>query len=1384
VPVPVSYAVFFQDIYTDCAQMKSTVIVILLLCFCRLGSAQSLDSSSIFTRQDQLTFYLFDVQNGLSNNYINQIEQDSLGFIWIATIDGLNRYDGHTFQIYRKSNRNPASGPAANYIERLKIDQNQQLLLATNKGLSIYDPKSDSFIESDSFRGLSPNAITNIIDGPKGQKIVVTFDGDIQVLDADGVHATYTHLPSDKNTLSSTRISSLAMQGDSILWVGHFDKGLDKIDLLRNKVTSLEYTAPSFPANVNSLYTDERGNVWIGSNAGIHVITTNADTLKIQASDQPKLGLSDGNVLCFEKGPFGNLWIGTRNGGLNILNSERFLKDQKIELRWFRPEQDGSSVFNRTVSSLKLSRDGYMWIGTSTGINFVNPRGEPVKLIQRNLSKTETLSHDRIGSLAEGKNGKIWIGTDGGGLDYFDPRTDRFIHYAHQPDDPRSLSNNYIISLLEDSKERLWVGTYQGGLNLLDIKTGSARHYLQESQEDGYDVRKIFEAKNGQIWVGTNRGGLYRYHPPIDDFDYVRQLGKIDIRDIAEDGLGNLWLATFGDGIIRYNYLTGEQERFNESTIPGFPAEVVFAIEVLNTGEVIAGSRYEGLIRLNPETKAFTLFTDENGLSNNSINSIVKGKDGKMWLGTYRGISFYDPQTNEVGNLNSINNIQLSEFNIGAALITQSGEVYMGGNKGINAFNPKTLDSQAGDYPLLFTDLRLMNKKASAGNDVGGFSLPQALPYVSRLDFAHNQSLIAIDFVALKLPVGKDINYEYKLEPFHSQWIATNQSGTANLSNIPSGEYLLKVRASSGSRIMAENELAITIHPPFWKTWPAYLLYVVLLLILVGAGMRYYAERLNLKNSLLFEKKQRHLEHELNEERVQFFTGFSHELKTPLTLIIAPIEDLLQETKNAKHLKVLKLIQKNATYLHEMISRLLEFRNAELNANELNIISQSLVKPLKQWIKQYQPLARHKGIKLTSELPESDLTADVDIQKLHIIFNNLLSNALKYCRSNDQVNISLRELPGELELRVSDNGPGIPYEEQSKIFNWYYQGGVSSTEQGTGIGLALTKRLVEDHQGRIQLVSEPGKGSSFSVNIPRQRMKSYNPALKSLESSKEWIPETEDTQVQNSVNFNLEGNREVILLIDDNPQILEYMDTLLSETYDLIFATDGIQGLEKAMQYIPDLIISDIMMPEKNGIDVCGVLKENPGTTHIPVILLSAKDSTESITSGFGKGADDYITKPFESKILKSRIRNLLDSKIRLRTYYSEKSSQHDKLSPTEKSAVGREKSFLKELESHILSGIAQQVTDVDTISQAMGMSRTSLFRKLKALTGQNINQYTRTVKLKKAATLIKDEKLGVAQAAYEVGFVDVKYFRKLFKEQFGHLPSELQETEMQESER
>ncbi|UCS91726.1 response regulator [Echinicola marina] len=1355
--------------------MKISLIALFIFSFIAVSFAQEDQKESIFEDQNQLTFYLLDVASGLSHNYINSIEQDSLGFIWIATLEGLNRYDGQKFTVYRKRNRIPKKGPADNYIQQIQLNQNNQLLLSTGAGLSIYDPKADLFELKGKNFGLIENNVNCTINTPDGNTAVGIYWGGLQIIDQKKVLYSFFHEPEDKNSLSSNQVNALAFQGDSILWVGTFDNGLNKINY---KTKSLQrINSSKIAANINSLFTDDLGNLWIGGNRGIQVITHQGDTLNVQTAASPQNGLSDENVLCFEKDNKGQMWVGTRNGGLNIIDPNKLLNENQLAIQWFLPRNDGASVYNRTVASLKLARDGNMWIGTSTGINVVNPNGDPIQLIQRNLSVSETISHNRIGSLASGKNGSIWIGTDGGGLDHYIPKTGQISHYEHHDTNASSLSNNYILSILEDSKGRVWAGTYQGGLNRLVHRHGEFKQYLQGSQENGNDVRVIFEGKKGQIWVGTNRGGLYRYHPPIDDFDYVRQLGKIDIRDITEDDLGNLWLATFGNGIIRYNYLTGEQEQFNESTVYGFPGNIIFSIQRLDNGDILAGSRYEGLIRLDPNNKTVAVFTQDHGLSNNTINSITRGKDGKIWLGTFRGISFFDPNTNEVGNLNAFNNIQQSEFNIGAALTSDTGLIYFGGNKGINVFSPAALQQQTDNYPLIFTELRLMNNEVNIGSADEKIHLSQDIPYLHQLNLSHDQSLVSLDFVALKFPHGNDISYAYKLEPFHDQWIETSHIGTANLSNIPPGDYVLKVRAHSNSNHFAENQMMIAIAPPFWKTWPAYLIYITILAAMVIGGMKYYADRLKLKNSLLFEKKQRSLEHELNEERARFFTGFSHELKTPLTLIMAPIEDMLLELKNTPQRKRLLLVQKNAQYLLEMINKLLEFRKSELDINKLELKNHYILSPIQQWAEEYQPLAQHRKITLETKFPQEDFVAAIDLEKLHIIVNNLLSNALKYCRPGDKVSLSLKTHADQYEITVSDNGPGIPLENQDRIFNWYYQSGSTNPSQGTGIGLALTKRLVEDHQGHISLVSQAGMGCIFSVTLPLQKLETDTEAIEDakLNSSTMWSPRLDHQEITiPKPNLDLKEEKKVVLLIDDNPQILSYLDQLLGDNYDLLHAGDGQEGMEKALQYIPDIIISDIMMPVRNGIDLCGELKREKATTHIPVILLSAKDNVESITSGFGEGADEYLTKPFNGQILLSRIKNLLDAKIRLREYYLGELADEHQLNEGQKTAISKEKAFLKRLESHILEQLAEQQTDVDTLSQLMGMSRTSLFRKLKALTGKNINQYVRSVKIKRAAYLIKEENLGVAQAAYEIGFNNPKYFRKLFKEEFGYLPSEI----------
>jgi signal transduction histidine kinase/ligand-binding sensor domain-containing protein/DNA-binding response OmpR family regulator len=1338
--------------------------------------------------EEGLSFYLLDVESGLSNNFINGIEQDSLGFIWIATIAGLNKYDGTQFTNFRKDHRGQTSNLADNYVQQIKLDSKGKLFLATDGGLNIYDPKLEKFVVHKQEDGLLSNNVSCFAFGPDGQPIIGIYRGGIQFADKDWKMESFHHQPENIASLSSNEISSMAMQGDSILWIGTFDKGLNKMHMPTRSITRIPINnnGEFSTQTINALYTDYEGNLWMGSKNGLQVITVRGDTLKLNSSTHPGKGLSDGDVICFEEDHKGQLWIGTRNGGLNILDKGAFLsKKADFSIKWFLPRDDGSSVFNRTVSAIKMDKEGNMWLGTSTGLNFVNPQGEPIKCLQRNSANPETLGHDRIGALAENNKGKIWIGTDGGGLDLFDPKTGKFEHYVHRTENPHSLSNNYVIALHQDRKNRVWAGTYQGGLNKMDPGTSRWEHYLQGNIKDGSDVRTIFEDRKGQIWIGTNRGGLFRYIEKKNQFEYIESLGKIDIRDLRESPNGDLWMATFGSGIIKYDPNTGKATYYNGTSIKGIRTNSIFCILPLKNGDILAGTRYEGLLRLNPGTNTVLHFTEKDGLSNNTISSMVMENENDIWLGTFMGISHYNTKTHKIDNLDTYSKIQLGEFNIGAALKSSSGHLYFGGNKGLNIFDPKDLNDIQPLYPIVFENLKIFNTPISVSQNNKKGILRQSISYQDRLTLTHKQTLFSLDFAALKYPEARNIGYSYLLEGYQDHWVDTKNVGTANLSNIPPGNYTLKIKAKMGTGAELSQQLAITIVPPFWKTLPAYFIYLLLITAIIWGILKYYTDRIKLKNSLLVEKKQRQMEHDLNEERFRFFTSFSHELKSPLTLILAPVEDLMMEMRGKKQMDNLRFIKKNAKHLFQLINKLLEFRKSEFGLSRLTIGEYDLSSYMEQLILNYYPLSKKMNISLTHSLPGTGPTAWVDLEKIQIIMNNLISNAFKHCGEKGEIHISLAYDDDNFTFRVTDTGEGIDPRDLSHIFEWYYQSGTSAKKKGAGIGLALSKRFAELHMGKIKVESQLGAGSTFTLRIPRDKSLFSNAPLNKITFTDQKENEMVDLEVpvrqtlrlpteKKRATIQLDEDREVILLIDDNLEILAYLKGLLQDRYDLLYAENGQEGMDKALQYVPDLIISDVMMPKKSGIDLCAALKKETSTTHIPIILLTAKDNLESIKTGYEEGADDYIAKPFNSQILCARIRNLLDSRKQLRKYFLDPDGTLLSLSKEHSGLWDREKEFLRRLEVVILEQLRQEKTDVDTITHSMGMSRTSLFRKIKAVTGQNINEHIRSVKVKKAAQLIKEENLTIAQASFEVGFNSVKYFRKLFKEQYGSLPSEI----------
>lgn len=1356
---------------------KVYMIFLLLLCTCWNVQAQTNETSKNSIHQS-LTFHLFDVESGLSNNYINSIEEDDLGRIWIATSDGLNSYDGSIVEHY-KTNHN--KGLTNNNIPQIFFDyKNKKMLLATDNGMNIYDPVLELFkplVNTTDSLTQMVNCFTKNASGKLFLSILRSKEGLYLYNDAQEL-LPYSTVFERYKEISSTEISSLAMQHDSILWIGTFHSGLLKLNLNSANSSKLTTIPTKFSSTINTIFVDDSQHIWIGSKEGLSLITNQQDTLQLSSSSNYEKGLSDKSVLSIEEDNQGRIWIGTRNGGLNILNKTDFIEQKKLNIKWYLPKYDGTSVYNRTVSCIKKDHNGNMWLGTSTGVNFVNPNNEPVQLIQHSITNSNGLSHNRIGSLALAKDNKIWIGTDGGGLDLLDPATNTFAHFRHDDSIPNSLSNNYIISVLEDSKNRVWVGTYQGGINLLNPATRLTKKYLPNE-----DIREIFEDAEGQIWVAANRAGLFVYSTEKDEYKYIETLGKIDIRDIKQGKDNSLWLATFGDGIIQFFPEKNKTISYTTNTVSQLPTNVFFSIEPLKDNRLLIGSRYEGLILLDPSTKAISRFTEKDGLSNNSVVSIVKENDEFYWLGTNNGINRYSVKSNKTYNLSTLNNIQTSAFNINSALRSSDGNLYFGGNKGLNIFYPERLQNVNEDYKLLFNKLTVLNTPVDISTENTNAVLQKSISYADAIYLNHQQSLFSIGYTLLKYPKAKNIRYSYMLEGFQDQWIETYGTSEANFSKTPPGKYLLKVKANLDSGQEITHQIAVVISPPFWKTLPAYFLYFIIVSILIYLGMSYYTERVKLKNSLIFEKKQRQLEHDLNEERMHFFTNFSHELKTPLTLILAPLDDLIKQSNADKKLQSLLIIKKNAEILYRYIQRLLDFRKSETGHSQLNLQQYNLYEVLQQIENSFKPLTNKKGIQLTAKSTSKEVYACIDLEKFQIIINNLISNAIKHTKKGGAIHIDLDMNSESFKVQVKDTGTGIDKKDIPFIFNWYYQAG-STRKKGTGVGLALTKNYVELHKGKIIVSNNaPFPGVTFTLELPVNQhlfstLKQSAEQVTLVQNEEVASPPLYNYETQDKPkNFTINTARKLVLLVDDNEDILTYLESLLVVEYDLIFAKNGQEGIFKALEYVPDIIVSDVMMPEKTGVELCHELKNNKATSHIPIILLTAKGNTNSVKTGYEEGADDYITKPFNNEILTSRIKNLLKNRENLQQYFTTQEPLNTKLSSSNQKLIDKEKKFLMDLKSYILENLKQNEDfSVESIAKEVGMSRSSLYRKINAMTGGNINDFIRKVKLEKAAFLIKQEGLTISQASYEVGFNSVNYFRKIFKKEYGALPSDFRE--------
>lgn len=1326
----------------------------------------------------KLKFNFITVEDGIPNNIVNSIVQDSLGFIWIATNDGLCRFDGENYKVFRQSVKNENS-ISNNFIQSLFVDSKGDLWIMTDQGLNKFDISKETFKTyiNEDINSLSHNSVTSMVERSNGDYIIGTYGGGIDILSNGQFKSNFN--AENSTSISSNLISSLQIQNDSILWVGNWETGLNKINLNNNAITNFNYGNELITntGRINTLLLDSQNYLWIGTNSGLTVYNTKNDSF-FKINMKNCMSFSDDDILSVFEDNKGEIWIGTRNSGILTGNRLTILSNKnKTLFKNYLPTNSDESINYRSISSFYQDNQNNLWIGTHLGgVNVVNPNGENIRFYSHFSDKKLGLSSNSAWGICEDDKNNIWIGTDGGGLYKFNPFTNETKNFSYNSSNKSGISGNAILSSCFDSKGNLWFGTYAGGLNKLEPNSSGFKHYkkgLLSTNLNSNDIRVIFEDKKHRIWIGTNGGGLHLYNPKTDNFEFITEVGWLDIRSLTDDFDGNLWIGTFGNGILSFNYENNKTKFYPE--YDALNAHIVFDILCTSKDDLWVGTRFKGLIYFNIKTKEIKQYTQSNGLSNNTVQSIIAQSPQQLWISTNEGLNLLNVKNEKFDSYKTASGVQTGPFNNNSGFISKNGYVVFGGINGLNVFYPNDIENDNSPLKVIFTDFKLFNKSVSVNNNSIKTPLNQNISQTNKLQLKYNQDVITIEYAALNFPSSKGINYEYILENYDNHWSKVGSLTSATYRNLSPGDYTFKVKVSdeTGNWNSQSTVLNLTISPPFWLTIPAIFIYILSISLLVFVIIRYYTNQIKLRNSLFYTQKLRQQETELNKERFRFFTNFSHELRTPLTLILGPITDVIREEKENKNIGKLTLVKRNAQILLELINKMLEFRKSETEHNHLEVGNYNFTEFLNEISSNFTFYAIEKEIKFNFKI-DNDYYVWFDYKKIQLVIFNLLSNAFKYTPKRGEINIKVEELKETILLHISDSGSGIKQEAINSVFELYYHKGYVDTIEGTGIGLALCKKLMDLHQGKISVQSKIELGSCFTIELFKKKEHFLNiKNVEFLESNSFVIkkPFINDSSLlyKEPLQINIEEDDNVVLIVDDNLDVVNYLSEILSKYYKVVSAENGKIGIQKAMEIIPDLIVSDVMMPEKSGIDLCLELKNSEQTSHIPIILLTAKSDKNDKLEGLKMGADDYITKPFDSEFLLTKINTLFKNRKKLINFYNESITSNIKVKEHQKNV---EDKFLEKLEKLVIEKYNGDDISIPEIAIDLGFSRSSLYRKVNAITGKSINHFVKRVRLNKAAKLISEQGFNVSEAAFESGFNDLKHFRTSFKEQFGITPS------------
>jgi signal transduction histidine kinase/ligand-binding sensor domain-containing protein/DNA-binding response OmpR family regulator len=1356
------------------------------------------------------------LSEGLSEKSVTCILQDQKGFMWFGTRNGLNRYDGVEFKIYEFV-YDDSTSLSGNFINSLVEDSLGNIWVGTvDAGLNLYDRKRDIFIRYQPKAGdpntLSDNWISDLYRDSKNNLWIGTEKEGLDLLEPGSTK--FKHFkkdPYNNFSLSNNHVRVIFEDAKSNLWVGTYGGGLDLFDRKQNKFIHHRHD-PQDESTISSNYLysslkDSEGNTWVGTREGLNLIVKNENGYsfkRYKPNIKDPTGLIHNIVLSIAEDNLGRLWIGMENGALTIYDK----KTETFSNFWPNP-LDPTSIGSNSIWSVYKDKMGTIWIGArNRGINKWDKYH--TKFVHHILppSGNHKLTNNDVLCFVEDSEGNLWIGTDGGGLNYLDRKTNKYTHYVHDPSDSKSLSSNSVISLELDSHGDLWVGTWEGGLNRLDKKTGIFHRYYNDPNDpksigSNY-VFSIFEDSAGKLWVSAFYEGLDLYDRATDSFIHYkrdvsnpRAIGHNRVFTMFEDSKKNMWIGTEGGGLIHMEKDERDQPiftsyRYNPNDPTSLSSNLINAIYEDTRHNLWIGT-WAGLNKFDYQTKTFKAFRKEDGLADNVVYGIIEDGDGNFWVSTNQGISKFDPVNNHVENYNTADGLQAQEFIRGSFLKSKSGEFFFGGVNGFNSFYPNEITDNPNIPPVYITNFWIYNDLVKPG--LADSPLALNITETDEIILPYTQNEFTFEFAALNYSQAFKNRYSYYLEGYDKNWHDAGSQRKASYAKVPPGSYTFRVKATNNDGVWNDKgtALRIIVNPPWWKTWWAYTVYVMAVTALFLWYRQNLINRERLKNDLKVEHLELTKMQEMDKLKSYFFANISHEFRTPLTLILSPIRDLAAGNFKGDIRKQYQMVIRNGERLLRLINQLLDLSKLGAGSMKLKTSCLDVVQFLKPIVAAFDSYAQRMKIKFIFEYPVEPVLVYFDPDKFEKIITNLLSNAFKFTREGEiKLSVSVIALPEKskdnddfnekIEIAVTDSGTGIPQEYISSIFDHFYQVAHHSHSEGSGIGLSLTKELVELHKGEIRVESIEGQGSSFKVLFllgkdhltPAEIDESDGPIVtgnKTIVGFDNIYASSPAPSLEMTTENEGHNDFPRLLIVEDNTDMRTYIRQSLEESFQIFESADGKDGVKKGMEMIPDLIISDVMMPGMDGITLCRTMKNNIYTSHIPILLLTAKADLDSKIEGLETGADEYLSKPFNSYELKVRAKNLIRSREILRARFTE--SKKLILEPKEISITSLDEKFLKNVLLIIEKNMDDSNFRVESLGKELEMDSLAVYRKIKALTGQTAVEFIRTIRLKRAAQLLKQQKLTVAEVTYNVGFNDLQYFRTCFKKQFGLSPSD-----------